>query len=570
MREAAPIDARPFPDTGLDRARFVAEIAANPKFDVLIVGGGIAGAATFRDLAHQRLRCLLIERGDFASGASGALTRVAQGGFRYLEKGELRLVARAVTERNLFVAAAPHQVRPLRVVLPSESLFGGAATAVARALGRSGGHSLPGAAVLRAAVALYQRLGRKTRVLPRGGMMLSRELQRRYPGISPRYKAAAYEFEGLVATPERVAIELLEDGVAASRRSVALNFTEIAGFDDGEVVLRHALSEEALHVRSQVVVNAAGANVDRVLKLFGVEARLVDGVAGTHLILCAPEIAEALGDDLLFFEDANPDPRNKRLCCVYAVGANVLIGATEIPVRDADMSRAARAEDVYLLAALAHLFPDAVLRAEDIVGRLHGVRPLVAASDTDVTGRSRDHAIRVHHGPTIDAPIVSIAGGKWTTFRAIAEDAADAVLPLVGRPRLVSTAKLAIGGGANGADPTRRSDDLMRRFGLDAATADRLVGAYGSRAGRVARWLVRPGGRDPIAGAELTVGEVRFFAAEELAASADDVVRRRTRLFLEGRATPELCAAIDRALAGGRAEPDRAKIPNGANAHAHV
>ena len=195
------------PEPILDRARLVAEIDANPKFDALIVGGGIAGAATFRELALQGLRCLLVERHDFASGASGALTRVAQGGFRYLEKGEFGLVARSVAERNRFVAAAPHQVRPIRVVLPSQTLFGGARTALLRATGRDGGHSLSGAAVLRLAVALYQWLGRKTRTLPRGGLVFRRELRRRYPGIASRYRAAAYEFEGLIASPERVAIE---------------------------------------------------------------------------------------------------------------------------------------------------------------------------------------------------------------------------------------------------------------------------------------------------------------------------------------------------------------------------
>ena len=106
-RPGSPAGAERRFDRILDRGRLVAEVDANPKFDVLIVGGGIAGAATFRDLALQGLRCLLIERHDFASGASGALTRVAQGGFRYLEKGELGLVARAVAERNLFVAAPP-------------------------------------------------------------------------------------------------------------------------------------------------------------------------------------------------------------------------------------------------------------------------------------------------------------------------------------------------------------------------------------------------------------------------------------------------------------------------------
>jgi len=540
------------PDRILDRARLFAEIDANPKFDVLIVGGGIAGAATFRELALQGLRCLLIERHDFASGASGALTRVAQGGFRYLETGEFGLVARSVTERNRFVAAAPHQVRPIRVVLPTETMFGGAPTAVARALGRADGHSLPGAAVLRLAVALYQWLGRKTRALPRGGIIFSRELQLRYPGIAPRYRAAAYEFEGLIAVPERVAIELVEDGVAANRRSAALNYAEISGFDGRDVIVYDARSGASLRAQPRVVVNAAGAGADRVAKLFGVEARMVDGVAGTHLLIRASAVARALGDDLLFFEDGNSERQNRRLCCAYVVGGDVLLGATERPVTDPDLSKPNEDEDAYLLSALRWLFPDIEVSEANIVGRLHGVRPLVASDGHDVTGRSRDHAIPVHHSPMLGIPLVTIAGGKWTTFRAIAEDAAHAVLTRLGRPRVASTASLPIGGGRGwpqgAGERARFRDDLVNTFGLDVSTAERLLATYGSRAPRVAYWLASPDGRRVIGGTSLTVGETRFFATEELATSADDIARRRTRLFLEGRATPEVLAAIDRAL----------------------
>ena len=159
----------PASDPLLDRRRFLEDIRSDPTLEVLIVGGGIAGAGTFRDLALQGLRCHLIERSDFASGASGALTRVAQGGFQYLEQGEIGLVSRAVTERNLFVAAAPHPTRPIRVVIPCEIMFGGATAALSRAFRLSTGHSLPGTVVLRAAVALYEWLGRRTRVLLRGG-----------------------------------------------------------------------------------------------------------------------------------------------------------------------------------------------------------------------------------------------------------------------------------------------------------------------------------------------------------------------------------------------------------------
>jgi glycerol-3-phosphate dehydrogenase len=547
----------------LDRRRFLAEIDADPDFDVLIVGGGVASAATLRELSVQGLRCLLVERADFASGASGALTRVAQGGFRYLEKGEIRLVRRSATERNLFVAAAPHQTRPLRVVLPSETWLGGAATALLRALGLADGHSLPGALVLRAAVALYDALGRGARVLPLGGLFTHAELGRRYPGISPRFRGAAYEYEALIASPERVAIELIEDAVAEGAGSVALNYAEIQP-TAGALVVSDRLSGAAVRVNAGVVVNAAGANVDRVAKLFGVETRLVDGVAGTHLLLRAPDVAAALGDDLLFFEDDSSDPRQRRLCCVYTIGGVILLGATEIPVADPDASRPTAAEDAYLLAALRRLFPAARFAAQDIVGRLHGVRPLAAAAAAadDLTGRSREHFVHVHAAAE-GRTLVSIAGGKWTTFHAVAADAADAALTALGRARRASTERRPIGGGRDfprdAAARQRAADNLAERFGVDGVLAERLIATYGSRAIRVAAHLATPGARTPIAGGALTVGEVRFFAREELAIRAEDVARRRSRLFVEGAATREALDAIDRALDELRRAPQTAR-----------
>lgn len=538
----------------LDRARFLAELRSDSRFDALIVGGGIAGAATFRDLCAQGLRCLLVERNDFASGASGALTRVAQGGFRYLENGEVSLVQRSVTERNRFVAAAPHQTRPIRVVLPTETLAGGAGIALGRALGLSKGHSLPGALVLRAAVALYEFLGRKTRILPRGGFLGRKALRRRYPGISSRYAGAAYEFEALIATPERVAIELLEDGVAEGGRSIALNYArlEAAGNRIGVV---DAFGGQSFDIEARVVVNAAGANADRVARLFGVETRTVDGVAGTHLILRCPAIAKALGDDLLFFEDASRDAAKRRLCCAYAIGETILLGATETPVDEADRSRPLPSEDDYLIAALGRLFPGASVAREDIIERLHGVRPLVAAGGDDVTGRSRDHVIHTHPAAPGRPALVTIAGGKWTTFRAIAEDAADAALAILGRPRASSTARAPIGGGreksAQGETRRRRAQRLVDARAIDRGLAERLVATYGSRADRVAAYLVDVDARRPLAGGAIAAGEVSFFAREEMATSADDVVRRRTRLFLEGRASRETLDDIEHILAAG-------------------
>jgi glycerol-3-phosphate dehydrogenase len=240
------------------------------------------------------------------------------------------------------------------------------------------------------------------------------------------------------------------------------------------------------------------------------------------------------------------------LCCVYAIGRNILLGATEMPVADPDRSRASPAEDAYLLAALRGLFPGAEVSNGDIVARLHGVRPLVAVAGDDVTGRSRDHAIHTHRASPGGPPLVSIAGGKWTTFRAIAEDAANVALAVLDRPRVASTERRPIGGGRDG---TASAEALTKRHCLSAGLAERLIATYGTRASRVAAYLDDERGRRPIAGGALTVGEVAFLAREEMATSAEDIARRRSRLFLEGLATSETLREIERALASLSPDP---------------
>ncbi|WP_237153838.1 FAD-dependent oxidoreductase [Oryzibacter oryziterrae] len=524
----------------LNRAEQLADLAADPRFDAVVIGGGIAGAATFRDLALQGLRVALIERNDFASGASGALTRVAQGGFRYLERGDVKLVRKAVRDRNLFIGNAPHQVRPVRVVIPTESWLSGAIAAPLRFLKLIGGKTQPGAAVLLLGVKLYEFLSRRTTPanpsspLPSGGVFGKAVLQRRYPGIATSFVGAAHEFEGLIAAPERIAIELIEDGLTASPRSVALNYVEAERVEAGRIVARDRKTDaDRLDLEAPLAINAAGALVDRVHGLFGLDTRLVDGVAGTHLLLEAPDLARALGPDILFFEDAEPVKSKRRLCVTYAIGENVLLGATEVPVADPDSARTAPAEEAYLLSAINRLFPSLLVTDRQIVRRLNGVRPLLH-SDADVNGRSRDHAIGEHQSASFGGPVISILGGKWTTFRTIAADATDAALHHLRRRRLVATDHVSIGG-AQGlpADETGRAlfiQEIAAKFGLRDSLVASLVVRYGARAARVAAYVAREPGVSHIRG--ISLGEQRFLTEEEMATGAEDILFRRTDLFL--------------------------------------
>jgi glycerol-3-phosphate dehydrogenase len=551
-------------DPPLNRARFLAEIARDPRFDALIIGGGIAGAATFRDLSAQGLRCLVVERDDFANGVSGALTRVAQGGFTYLQKSEIGRVRRAVLERNRFVAAAPHQIRPVRIVAPTERFASGALSATLRAFGLAEDRSLPGALVLRAAIALCEGLGRGAKVLPRGGFVGRARLRRRYPGISSRYVAAVYNYEALIASPERLAIELVEDGVRQESGSAALNYSETR-VEGARLVVEDRRVGRRYAVEAGVVVNAAGANVDRVARTFGVEAKMVDEVACAQLILRSPGIASALGDDLFLFEGAAANSSQRRLCVVYPVGENILLGAAEARGADPVLSRSTAQDDEYLLAALRGLFPAAEVTREHIIERPHAVRPIVALSGGDLTGRGRDHVIHTHASAPTLPPLVSIAGGESTTFRAIAEEAADAALKALGRERRVSTVGLAIGDGANANEVSNRA--LALDYGLGERFAKRLVSIYGSRAARVAAYLTTSDARRTIRGSAVTWGEIAFFVCEELAMTAEDVARRRTRLAFESRATPAALAEIEKALVRGAV---LAGVPGERQRHASV
>ena len=530
----------------LDRQRMQAEIATDNRFDAVVIGGGITGAGTFRDLALQGLRVLLVERDDFASGASGALTRIAHGGFRYLERGDVGLVRESVIERDLLIANAPHVIRPVRVVLPLRTRLGGLLAAPFRFLKLMPGRGMPGVVPMTIGVRLYDALAGRKRALARGGAAMGSKTQRLFPYLGESFAGAIWTQEGRIHAPERIAIELLEDGVAASGRSVALNYCRLVGADGGTLTLEDGLSGATLTVEAGVVVNAGGAHADKVAALFGITERMTGGVAGIHVILESASIAKALQDDLLFFEDHHADPAKRRLCVLYRLAGNrLLLGTTEFACDDPDEATIRPTDEDYLLQALDAALPGHGVTKADITGRIVGVRPLIRSKTADLTSRSRSHAVISHE--TKGLTLITIIGGKWTTFRRMAEDATDAVLAELGRPRTVSTTHLAIGGGRD----FRRADTVRDLIadGLDAALAERLADTYGSRAKRVAEWI-RGEGAEPIsADGRLTQGEIAFFAAAELAATAEDIVRRRCDQFFRGNDIETLMSQVAAELA---------------------
>jgi len=208
---------------GLDRTAWLAEVAAAGSIDVLIVGGGINGCATFRELALQGVRCLLIDREDFGAGASSASTRMAHGGLRYLENGEFRLVAEATRERNRLLRNAPHAIAPLQVTIPSFSILGGLAQSAAKLFGIERKIPSRGMLMLKLGMALYDLLGRRQAVMARHRMTYAGGVRALLPDLHPAVRGVASYYDAVISHAERIAFELVADGLAANPACRALN-----------------------------------------------------------------------------------------------------------------------------------------------------------------------------------------------------------------------------------------------------------------------------------------------------------------------------------------------------------
>jgi len=503
------------------RTKDIAKIRRNGSFDVVVVGGGINGIGTFRDLALQGLRVLLVEREDFCSGCSAAPSRMIHGGLRYLENGEFNLVRESLFERDALLRNAPHMVFPLPTAVPVNSIFSGLLNASMSFFGMKGRPRPRGILPVKLGLSLYDLLTRKRRVLPAHEVFSRREALSRWPELSPDLQFAAVYHDAWISHPERLAIELVLDAEADNDDAIALNYATITTAGNGFSVTDKE-TEEVLSVSTRALVNATGAWLDDTMEGLGVRSgeKLVSGTKGSHLILDNPALRNALHGHMVYFENTDG-----RVCIVFPYLGKVLAGATDIRVKQVGRVRCEDDERDYILNSLRLIFPQLTISETDIVYSYSGIRPLPTA-DVEFTGRiSREHFTRRVEG---SVPQFCMVGGKWTTFRAFAEQTTDLVLAELGVPRRASTRDLAIGGG-KGEQPSIR---------------DRRADLYGSRAEQV------PADPTCIAGSGLTEGEVRFLIDHEKARKLADVLQRRQSLAITGRLSGSVIRGTAQAMAG--------------------
>lgn len=512
-----------------------------PHYPVLIIGAGINGCGVFRDLCLQGVDCLLIDRGDICEGASAAPSRLIHGGIKYLETGEFRLVRESAMERNRLLRNAPHYVKPLETVVPMQSWLGGIIPSAMRFMGFKAKLNDRGAVITEIGLRIYDAYNRKIRALPDHRFFGTARLRAAYPGFDRRLIAAGLYYEGRITHAERLGLELVQDGLAANHESALRTYTCATAQPDGSLRLTDQLTGETATVTADIIINAGGAWIDKVNAGLGITSRHMGGSKGSHLIVENHELHDALDGRMIYFGTADG-----RVNLVYPFFGNVLIGSTDIPVTDPDAAVCSAQETDYLLEVVRELFPAIRLTRDQIRLTYCGVRPLPRSEGVDIGAVTRDHAVAEDALPVTRRPVLSLIGGKWTTFRAFSEQVTDRVLGHFGKARSVATEDLAIGGGrgfpVSDEDQRQWVQSLADSTGVDAERARALLARYGTRATAVAGFISRGADRPLATLPGYSVREIHYLVTAEPVRRLSDVLLRRTAIAMEGLLTPAAIA----------------------------
>ena len=523
----------------MKRQQIIDRIHGNPDVSVLIVGAGINGIGTFRDLALQGVDVLLVDRSDYSSGASAASSHMVHGGIRYLENGEFRLVREAVQERNRLIENAPHLVKPLPTTFPIFKWFSGIFNAPFKFLGLLDRPSERGALVIKIGMTLYDLYTRAQATVPRHKFTLRKESLAKYPKLNPGIVCTGTYYDAAMPCPERICVELINDAERETPQAMALNYASLESASGSSVTLRDHVSGETLTVKPRIVVNAAGPWIDNANKAMGKHSRFMGGTKGSHLVLDHPELRQVIGDHEFFFEN-----KDGRIVLIFPLMDKVLIGSSDIRIDDPDSARCTEEEIEYFIEMVGLVFPGIEINRSQVVFSFSGVRPL-PHSEAGFTGQiSRDHSIQVlEAGNGLDVPVYSLVGGKWTTFRAFAEEVTDKVLGYLGRERIEHTADLPIGGGAGypKTDDARREwlAKMAAQTGIPPEKPALLFERYGTRAKEFAEFIASGTDRafEHLPG--YSYREIVYIARNESVVHLDDLLLRRSLIAMLGLLTPE-------------------------------
>ena len=501
---------------------------------IVIVGAGINGIGLYRDLALQGIASILIDKGDFSSGTSAAPSRLIHGGLRYLETGEFALVRESVIERNHLLRNAPHLVKALPVWVPAFSWFGGTLSAALRFLKLKKTPGAKGILVVKLGLMFFDWFGRNSRSMPKHRIVSKSASRRQMPGLADAVCAVAEYYDARLLHPERLALELIKDAERDCPQSLALPYVSLQGGGKDKLSLRDEMTGEEIAISPSLVVNCAGAWADHVNHRMNIDRRLIGGTRGSHLIMRRPGIAQQLGDSMLYFET-----HDFRACLVYALDQNlILLGSTDIRDETPDDPACSKEEISYLFDVLEQVLPGSKAREEEIVFAYAGIRPLPWSGDSTTGAISRDHVLHVFEpNDQRSYPVMALVGGKWTTYRACAEEISKTVVTRLGKPHLGSTLNQPIGGSrglpSDGTGLERLTADISGHSGLAKETVTLLLRRYAMQASEVAVAIANNGLRTLAGNPAYHEGEIRWIVHNERVTRLADIVLRRTLLPFE-------------------------------------
>ncbi len=428
---------------------------------VLILGGGIHGAAVARELVLNGLSVILADSGDLAAGATSKSSRLIHGGLRYLEYGDVRLVRESLLERGRLLRLAPQFVRPLRLFVPTRKRWSGllrsalgffklARTRFGRRLmGRTERRAPRGFWPIRFGLWMYDLFSWGDGLprsqgfkMARGGKPSNHE----HPAIASQYRRICAYSDAQMLYPERCVIALLREAEQIAReQQVSLQILPHAAvrWQADSILISQGEGTPVQHLRPDLVVNCSGAWGD--LTLNSIDAATIPlfaGTKGSHLVTRNPELKKALGRFGIYAETGD-----RRLAFVLPFGDAVLVGTTDEEWTGDPANAVASDEEItYLLTVIEGVFGLKLTR-DDVESHYSGVRPLPRTNDTSNAAISRDHSLTEHrlHGVSV----VTLVGGKLTTFRSVAQQIADRIFQKLNRTRSKSTNHRVLVGGEN-------------------------------------------------------------------------------------------------------------------------
>ncbi|MEM9160113.1 MAG: glycerol-3-phosphate dehydrogenase/oxidase [Verrucomicrobiota bacterium] len=500
-----------------------------PNPQTLIVGGGINGAGLFRELSLRGVSVTLIDKSDYAAGASCATSRMVHGGLRYLENGEFDLVSESLAERNRLLANAPHAVFPMPTNIPIYTRWSGLFNSAASFFRLKAKPAQRGSLIIKIGLSFYDFLTRKRSPMPPHDFRSREKALKRFPSLNPKIISSSRYYDAWVPNPERLCLELIKDGVAASPNAQALNYVSLSGIRDGQLILTDELTENKISIRPQILVNATGAWIDLTNQSLNRKTEHIGGTKGSHLILEAPKLRAELGDEMFFYETAD-----NRICILIPYSrTQLLLGTTDIRIDNPEEAVCSQEEINYLLTAANDLFPKANLREEQIVATFSGVRPLPKSDGTHAGRISRSQSSPVHQATTnIPFETYNLVGGKWTTFRSFSEQVCDSILAKLALPRISPTTDIPIGGGRDFHSITPKS--IAAQTEIPILRAQALHSRYGSAALEFAK---RENADTPELIPGYTSPEIEYIIESEQVQHLLDLILRRTRIAFSGKLT---------------------------------